>query len=108
MVLDSYAFDNTDLSEAQKQDLDNVADKMKQFNDINIVVIGHTCNLGTLKANQNVGTRRAQEAKQYLMEKGISEDRIQTESRDYSEPVVANDSEEHRKQNRRVTFEIYK
>lgn len=108
MVLDSYAFDNTDLSEAQKQDLDNVANKMKQFNDINIVVIGHTCNLGTLKANQNVGTRRAREAKRYLMENGIAENRIMVESRDYSEPVVANDSEEHRKQNRRVTFEIYK
>lgn len=105
-ILDQYALGSTDLSDDQKASLDQVADKMNQFKDINITIIGHTCNIGTLKANQNVGERRAKEDKYYLIMKGVSGLRIAEESRDYSNPVVENDNEEHRKQNRRVTFEV--
>ena len=105
-VLDLYSIDDVELSESQKSTLDQVAEKMNQFNDIQVVIVGHTCNIGTQKANQSVGERRAKEAKYYLIGKGVSGLRILTESRDYSEPVVDNDTEDHRKQNRRVTFEV--
>ena len=105
-VLDNYDLGNINLSDIQKASLDQVAEKMNHFEDIKVILLGHTCDIGTLKANQTVGERRAQTVKEYLMKKGISENRIQVESRDYSEPVVENDSEEHRKQNRRVTFKI--
>ena len=103
-VLSSYALNNVELSDVQKKDLNQVADKLNKYDDIQIIIIGHTCNIGTQKVNQNIGERRAKTAKNYLMSKGVSENRIQIESRDFSEPVAENDTEDHRKQNRRVTF----
>ena len=103
-VLNCYALDETNLSAAKKMELDQVAKKMMQFENIIITIVGHTCNIGTQEVNQNIGERRAKAAKNYLMSKGVSENRIQIESRDFAEPVAKNDNEDHRRQNRRVTF----
>lgn len=105
-LLNSYTLNDVELSDSQKADLDQVADKMNKFEDIQINIFGHTCNIGTQKVNQSIGERRARVAKNYLLSKGVSENRIQIESRDFSEPIVDNDTEEHRKQNRRVTFNV--
>lgn len=105
-ILSSFAINEVELSNIQKTDLDQVADKMNKFEDIQINILGHTCNIGTQKVNQSIGERRAKVAKNYLLSKGVSENRIHIESRDFSEPIVDNDTEEHRKQNRRVTFNV--
>lgn len=106
LTISQYSIGEVELSLQQQQELDAVVDFMKKWPKAKITIVGHTCNIGTQKANQNVGERRAKEAKYYLIIKGIEGLRIQTESRDYSYPVTDNDSEEHRKQNRRVTFEV--
>ena len=103
-VLNSYALNDVELSDIQKADLDQIANNLNKYEDIQITISGHTCNIGSQKVNQNIGERRAEVVKNYLMSKGVSENRIQIESRDFSEPVAENDTEEHRKQNRRVTF----
>lgn len=105
-VLNNYSINDVNLSDAQKAELDQVADKMTKFDDIQIDILGHTCNLGTQEVNQNIGERRANAAKKYLMSKGILENRIQVKSRGFSEPIADNDNEEHRMQNRRVTFHV--
>lgn len=103
-VLNSYALNDVELSDVQKADLDQVANNLNKYEEIQITIFGHTCNIGSQKINQNIGKRRAEVAKTYLISKGVSENRIQIESRDYAEPVAENDTEDHRKQNRRVTF----
>ena len=47
---------------------------------------------------------RAMVAKHYLVGKGISADRIMTLSKGKKYPVVENDTEENRMQNRRIEF----
>ena len=106
IVISKYGFNKTELSLQQQQELDDIAAFLKKWPKAEITIIGHTCNIGSQKNNQYVGELRAIEAKNYLIGKGISELRIQTESRDFSDPVVDNDNEEHRKQNRRVTFVV--
>ena len=103
-VLNSYEINDVELSDAQKEDLNQVAAKLNKYEDLQIILLGHTCNIGSQKVNQDIGEGRAKAAKNYLISKGVSENRIQIESRDFSEPVVDNDNENHRKQNRRVTF----
>lgn len=105
-VLSGYTINDVELSDVQKVNLDQVADNMNKFEDMCILISGHTCNLGIQKVNQNIGKQRAEAAKNYLIAKGISQERIQIESRDSQEPIVENDTEEHRKQNRRVTFKV--
>ena len=41
-----------------------------------------------------------------MVKRGISSSRIQTQGKGESDPVVANDSDEHRQMNRRVEIEI--
>jgi outer membrane protein OmpA-like peptidoglycan-associated protein len=49
---------------------------------------------------------RANSVKQAMVKRGISSNRIQVLGKGESDPVVANDSEEHRQMNRRVEIEI--
>jgi len=78
-----------------------------------ILVLGFTCSIATDEYNLALGEHRANAVKQYLVDKGISGDRVKTVS--YGEAEVAriddfgivikaysNDLEEQRKKNRRV------
>jgi outer membrane protein OmpA-like peptidoglycan-associated protein len=106
MPIYGYDFGQTALSMDKKAELDKKVMLMKQYPDMNITCIGHTCNRGTEDANMKVGLQRADAAKAYLMEHGISADRISTESRGSKQPIVPNTSEENRRLNRRVEFKV--
>jgi OOP family OmpA-OmpF porin len=69
---------------------------MKQNSDIAVQVGGHTDNLGTEKYNEVLGDKRAMAAKQFLLDQGISEDRIATSSFGYSMPADTNEWDEDR------------
>ncbi|MCP5052012.1 MAG: OmpA family protein [bacterium] len=77
---------------------------MKQNPDLTIRIQGHTDNLGTEKYNEKLGDRRAMAAKQYLLNQGISEDRITTASSGYFMPAATNKTEWGRAKNRRDEF----
>ncbi|MBO4361591.1 MAG: OmpA family protein, partial [Paludibacteraceae bacterium] len=73
-----------------------------------IEVRGHCCDLGTERANNKIGLERANEAKKYLVKQGVDESRITVTSMGSTQPLVPNDSPEHRAQNRRVEIVINK
>lgn len=104
--IDSYKFDKTDLNEEQKATLDRIAVVLNQYPDVAIQIKGHTCDIGTTSVNERVGFRRADNAKAYLVGKGITPDRITVISAGKKEPIFENTSAENRKHNRRLTFEI--
>lgn len=107
-IVCNFECDGVGLSESQKNQLDEIAEYLLQYQDLNLCIIGHTCNIGTELANEHVGLRRAQNVKNYLMDKGIAESRITVDNKGYNEPIVDNNSENNRKQNRRVEFRIIK
>jgi outer membrane protein OmpA-like peptidoglycan-associated protein len=104
--LDGYSFDATALSQDQKATLDNVAVILNQYSDVKVLIVGHTCNIGYKNINQKKGLKRAEAGKKYLIEKGISQERISIDSKGEIQPLVQNLSEENRKQNRRIEFII--
>ena len=67
-----------------------------------IRIVGHTDNIGSDRSNQVLSEGRCQEVRRAMIDKGISADRIQTEGRGERDPIVPNDSDEHRQMNRRV------
>jgi OmpA-OmpF porin, OOP family len=79
---------------------------LKNNPDLNLLIIGHTCTLGSKEINQELGLKRANRVKDLFVEKGIPDVRITTESRGYSEPLVPNTSEQNRAINRRVDLKI--
>ena len=100
--LDCYAFDKTDLTQSQESLLDNIVLTLKQYSDVQVYIIGHTCNIGYKSVNLKKGMKRADATKEYLVNKGISQDRISVNSKGELEPLEKNDSENNRKLNRRV------
>lgn len=105
-----FAFnDSTAILNTRYQNyLDQIAEDMKENPEKIIIITGHTCDIGTYEANYKVALRRAGFAKQQLMQRGISANRIKTQSKAYLEPLVPNTSEENRKINRRIEFKYDK
>lgn len=108
MKIDGFAFDVTELSDEQKPELDEAANILNKYSDVNVLLTGHTCKIGHKSINQRKGMKRAESAKAYLMSKGVAENRIATDSKGETEPLMPNTSRENFKQNRRVEFQIVK
>lgn len=104
--IDKFSFDCTELSENQKSELDAIISVLNEYPDAQLTITGHTCSIGTKTANEHVGLRRAESAKSYLIEKGISAERISTISAGDAEPVADNSTSDNRKLNRRLQFNI--
>jgi outer membrane protein OmpA-like peptidoglycan-associated protein len=105
-VIGGYALNKVELSPEQRHELDVVADFMKKWPETRVTIFGHTCNIGTDKANQKVGLQRAHLGKMYLVSQGISEERIEEVSKAATEPCASNDTESGRQKNRRITFAV--
>lgn len=104
--ISGYNLGQTELSDEKKTELDEKAALMKKYPELKVTCIGHTCDTGTDEVNLRVGLKRAEVAKDYLIGKGISAERIGVESKGDSEPVVPNTNEKNRKQNRRVEIVV--
>ncbi|GHT32160.1 hypothetical protein FACS189434_03280 [Bacteroidia bacterium] len=103
-TISNFSINEILLTPDQKTDLDKKAKLLKIYPEFSVICVGYTCDLGTDRVNMSVGIARAMVAKRYLMDKGIPENRIMTLSKGSKYPLVDNDSEDHRKQNRRVEF----
>jgi hypothetical protein len=76
---------------------------MKKYPDLNIVVEGHTCNIGPAKYNEKLSQRRAEAIKEVLVKKfNINAARIKAKGYGLSKPIASNATKEGRQQNRRV------
>jgi len=63
---------------------------------------GHTDNIGSAKYNHSLSTQRANAVKDYLVARGVPEDRLGTIGHGENEPVADNGSGIGRQRNRRV------
>ena len=79
---------------------------MKAYPKIRIRILGNTCDRADDQINIPLGQNRAEEVKKWLVQRGIAASRIETVSYSKYFPQIQNDSEEHRKQNRRADFEV--
>jgi peptidoglycan-associated lipoprotein len=73
-----FTFDTATLDSAARQTLDRQGSWMQQFQDVQVMVEGHTDERGTREYNLALGERRASEVKNYLVALGVSPARILT------------------------------
>ena len=89
-------------------ELDRVVEMLNTHPTMEIMVEGHSDNQGEWDSNMKLSADRVQTVRNYLIDKGIPDTRIQTKAWGPSRPVASNETEEKRKLNRRVEFTILK
>ena len=100
-----FDFNKSNLSTDAQANLKKFAEEMKDLEDTNITIWGHTDNVGTEAANQSVSQKRADAVSKNLQTNGIAKSRITAEGKSFTMPVADNETEAGRAQNRRV--EVY-
>jgi outer membrane protein OmpA-like peptidoglycan-associated protein len=76
--------------------------------DVDVVITGHTDNVGTQQYNQVLSLERAQTVRNWLVEKGITSNRMRTVGRGQNETVASNETDAGRAENRRIEFYVQK
>jgi outer membrane protein OmpA-like peptidoglycan-associated protein len=102
-----FDFDSANLRTNAERDLAEFANSMEEFEETQILIVGHTDSKGPASYNQDLSERRATSAAEYLEGQGVASSRLKTVGRGESEPVASNDTPEGRQQNRRVEVAIY-
>lgn len=68
---------------------------------------GNTCDLGSIKLNNDLSIRRVETVKAYLESKGVRPTQIMTGFYGENVPMIDNTAERNRKQNRRVDLNFF-
>ncbi|TCR03605.1 outer membrane protein OmpA-like peptidoglycan-associated protein [Sphingobacterium sp. JUb20] len=101
-----FDFNKSDLKASARENIKNLVSTLNKEQGTDILVIGHTDNVGSLDANQKVSENRANAVRAFAVSQGLASSRIRTEGRNFSEPLESNDTEAGRAANRRVEIVI--
>ncbi|MBQ9591273.1 MAG: OmpA family protein [Paludibacteraceae bacterium] len=101
----NFKLGSAELSSDAKAILDKIAESEKST-DSKIAIVGHTDNTGSDAVNNKLSQKRADAAKDYLVKKGIAEDRISAQGAGSGKPVVCNDDAASRAKNRRIEVSV--
>ena len=85
---------------------DLVSQQLQDNPQLKIEVEGHTCNIGTAEYNLALGERRATAVRDYLVSRGVTQDRLRTVSYGEERPKYDNSREETRRLNRRAALVV--
>jgi outer membrane protein OmpA-like peptidoglycan-associated protein len=102
-----FDFDSDVIRGNARTNLDELAHSLDKYDGSNLLIVGHTDDVGSSAYNQDLSERRADSARRYLISRTVDPNRIDTQGRGESEPVASNASESDRSRNRRVEIAIY-
>ncbi len=100
-----FDFDKYDIKDEYKANLDKLAKFMIEYPAVKIEIGGHTDDIGTTDYNYLLSGRRAKAVKDYLVSKGVKQDKIETVKYGETKPAAKNTSA-LRKYNRRAEFRV--
>jgi outer membrane protein OmpA-like peptidoglycan-associated protein len=98
----NFAFDKDIIREVDVAKLDHVVSIMTRYSHVRVILQGHTDNFGPRGYNVDLSRRRSEAVKTYLVERGISDDRIEINWFAFDVPTVENNTRDNRLKNRRV------
>ena len=94
------------INNKSKQTLDKLSAILKEYPDTNVIVAGHTDNVGKDEYNLGLSQRRAQAVTNYFKSKGLVGSRFTTKWYGERNPVASNETADGRAKNRRVNVVI--
>lgn len=98
-----FEFDSAEIISESADALATISDVLAQNEDLELLIVGHTDNVGDFEYNLNLSMQRARSVAQWLQdEHAVDADRLQPAGAGPMAPVASNRDESGRTQNRRV------
>lgn len=101
-----FGFDSYEISGGEFQKVQQVAQYMRS-NPVNVIIAGHTDEVGTSEYNRNLGDRRATAVRSALASQGVDPSRIHTVSYGEDMPAQGGGGESAHAANRRSEFGFF-
>jgi outer membrane protein OmpA-like peptidoglycan-associated protein len=102
-----FPFNSDVVQPTAAENLRELAASLNRYPDSQLLIVGHTDNVGDDAYNQRLSERRANAAAAYLEAQGVARTRVATSGKGEAEPVATNDTEAGMQANRRVEVAIY-
>ena len=101
-----FEFDQYDLKPESMTSLKRLLKFLQENPNVNILITGHTDNVGSAAYNQTLSLRRAKSVQSFLVDQGLHPGRVLVEGQGDKSPMVPNSSPENQALNRRITIKI--
>jgi OOP family OmpA-OmpF porin len=107
-VIEGIYFDTgkATIRAKSRDKLDEAVEVLQKFPDVRVKITGHTDSKGGRDFNVDLSERRAESVKQYLVDRGVAADRIETRGAGPDEPIADNKKSSGRAKNRRIEFNV--
>ena len=103
-----FDVNKTTIRPVSYQDLNTAADILQDYPEYNVVIEGHTDSDGGDQYNKTLSQGRADAAKQYLIDKGVTGGRVTAIGYGEERPIAPNDTPKNKQKNRRVIIKLIK
>lgn len=101
-----FEFDRFELKKESFSELEALLEFLKQNKSVKIEIQGFTDDKGAVDYNMTLSSNRAETVFDYLVDKGVSKNRLQYKGFGSKNPAFPNDTDDNRKKNRRIEFQI--
>ncbi|AMR26185.1 hypothetical protein A0257_03150 [Hymenobacter psoromatis] len=103
----NFDFNKATLKASSYPKLQQMVQIMNEYPDYSLSIAGHTDSKGADDYNLRLSYERAAAARKYMLEKGISADRIEARGYGETKPIASNKTAAGQALNRRVDFDPY-
>ncbi|MEL6747065.1 MAG: OmpA family protein, partial [Pseudomonadota bacterium] len=102
----TFATAKSDLEPESFPTLTRLAFVTQKCPETRIAIGGHTDSRGSERSNQALSERRAQAIVTFLVDSGVTQDRLTAEGYGETRPIASNDTSAGRARNRRIEFNV--
>lgn len=102
----SFEYNSALLTAESRKILEELAANLKKYPRLRIELQGHTDSVGSDSYNRSLSQRRAEAVRTYLIERGVSADRLTARGYGEAQPIESNDTDAGRARNRRVVMDV--
>ncbi|XKH02214.1 OmpA family protein [Marinobacter nauticus] len=101
-----FASGSANIQGGTNQNLVKLVNFLNQYPERQVVIEGHTDNVGSAAFNRDLSLQRAESVREFLIDHGVDSRRLTVVGFGYERPVADNDTPTGRQQNRRVEVVI--
>lgn len=101
-----FATGSANIQGGTNQNLEKLVGFLNQYPERQVLIEGHTDNVGSAAFNQTLSRQRAESVRQFLIDSGVASRRLTVSGYGFERPVASNDTATGRQQNRRVEVVI--